>query len=571
MDKPKHSIFRQICLCLSILLLLGNSFLGLLAFKRSESALFKEIQNNVKNIAHLTAINVSGEQFIEIQEGEEDTEEYAAVMDSLVFFRDNADVEYIYTLQRKADGSYIFVVDSDPEEPAAIGDACEATDSMNRVFSEGITLADEETVYDEWGAHVSAYSPIFYNGEVVGAVGVDISANWIDEQINGLRNLLIVICVITYIVSLMVLLAIMSRFKRSMGKLNDKVKELAGGEGDLTKEIDIYSKDEFGMIAANMNEFIRQIRSLVREVAKSGEEILNTGEEVSVTVTDNVRIMSDMNEEIGDISADMKESSVSGTAVSRNLSESAEHMLSFTGRVRNMREMVQKASESAKLASATANGNRADAMKAIDELQRKVKTTSNDAQKIQQVKLIAEEIGKIASQTRMLSLNAQIEAARAGSMGAGFTVVAEQVGALSDEIDGAVAEINQINGEVLSALAAWTEASEEMIRFVEEDVVKAYDAFAALGVEYGETTDTIHEQMTEIGSRTEEIQQSISEISKDVTGIADVINKTAESANHLAASTDRIAESLDALNTATQKNVQSSGKLSEQVHKYRFD
>ena len=135
----------------------------------------------------------------------------------------------------------------------------------------------------------------------------------------------------------------------------------------------------------------------------------------------------------------------------------------------------------------------------------------------------------------------------------------------------AVAEINQINGEVLSALAAWTEASEEMIRFVEEDVVKAYDAFAALGVEYGETTDTIHEQMTEIGSRTEEIQQSISEISKDVTGIADVINKTAESANHLAASTDRIAESLDALNTATQKNVQSSGKLSEQVHKYRFD
>ena len=76
MDKPKHSIFRQICLCLSILLLLGNSFLGLLAFKRSESALFKEIQNNVKNIAHLTAINVSGEQFIEIQEGEEDTEEY---------------------------------------------------------------------------------------------------------------------------------------------------------------------------------------------------------------------------------------------------------------------------------------------------------------------------------------------------------------------------------------------------------------------------------------------------------------------------------------------------------------
>lgn len=570
MDKTKHSVFRQIYVWLSILLLVGNSILGALAFNRSELALFREIQSNVKNIAQLASISVDGETFLAVEEGDEGTEEYAAVIDSLILFRDNADVEYIYTLRKLEDGSYIFVVDSDPEEPAAIGDVCEATDSMNRVFDEGIPLADEETVYDEWGAHVSAYSPIFHNGEVVGAVGVDISANWIDEQISSLRNLLVVICVLTYVASLGVLFVITSKFKRSMGKLNDKVKELAGGEGDLTKEIDIYTKDEFGLIAANMNEFIRQIRSLVSDVAKSGEEILNTGEGVNETVTDNVRIMTEMNEQIGAISADMEESSASGTEVSQNLSESAAQMLSFTKRVKEMQEMVQKANESAKVASATANGNRADALKTIDVLQRKVKATSNDAQKIQQVKQIAEEIGSIASQTRMLSLNAQIEAARAGSMGAGFTVVAEQVGSLSDEIDGAVAEINRINEQVLSALDAWTEASEDMIRFVENDVVKAYDAFASLGEEYGETTDSINVQMTEIGTRSGEIQQNISRISKDVTDIAEIVNKTAESANNLAFSTGKISTSLESLNNATQQNVQSSGKLSDQVNKYKF-
>jgi len=570
MEKSKHSIFNQLFLGLSILLLLGNGILGALAFKRSESALFSQIQSNAKNIAQCAAANVSGEILQEIKEGDEGTDAYAAIIDELALFRDNAELEYIYTLRKTDDGKFLFVVDSDPEEPAAIGDECEYTEALDRAFSDRVTLADDEPFSDEWGIHVSAYSPIIYSDAVVGAVGVDFSANWIEEQTVMLRNIVVVTCVITYVVSLIILFLIMSKFKRSMGKLNSKVKELASGSGDLTKEIDIYTKDEFGTIAANMNAFIRQIRSLVSDVALSTKEILATGEEVNVTVTDNARIMSDMNVEIGDISADMEVSSVSGKEVSQNLSESAERMSSFAQRVKEIQMIVQKANDNAKDASATAKGNRKDALVLIEDLQKKVKTTSSDAQKIQQVRQIAEEIGNIASQTRMLSLNAQIEAARAGSMGAGFTVVAEQVGTLSDEIDAAVAEINEINEQVLSALDAWTEASEEMIRFVSEDVVKAYDAFATLGEEYGETTDTINIQMTEIGTQSAEILKSISDISEDVSNIAATVIKTAESANDLARSTGKISESMELLNATTQKNVQSSGSLSDQVNKYSF-
>ena len=52
----------------------------------------------------------------------------------------------------------------------------------------------------------------------------------------------------------------MSKFTRGINKLNNKVKELASGSGDLTKEIDVYSRDELGEIAGNMNVFIAQIR-----------------------------------------------------------------------------------------------------------------------------------------------------------------------------------------------------------------------------------------------------------------------------------------------------------------------
>ena len=570
MKVRKIGMFNQLFLWLAILLLLGNGVLGIFVYHRSEDALFAQIQSNAKNIAQCAAANVSGNVLRKIEIGEEETEEYAIIIEELAFFRDNVELEYIYTLRQTGEKKFEFVVDSDLEEPASIGDECEFTEALGTTFSKQLTMADEEAFTDEWGTHVSAYSPVFDENTVVGAVGVDISANWIAQQMDDLRNLVIMICIITYIGSLLILQVIMFGFKRSMGKLNDKVKELASGSGDLTKEIDISTGDELEVIANHMNEFIRQVRSLVKSVAQSTATILSTGEDLNTTVNDNTRIMSSMNVEIKDISENMEESSASSQVLSQNLSESAEHISTFAQNVNEIRKMVQQANENAQATSITAKENRSNALSSINVLQEKMRKTSQDAQKIEQIKQIAEEIGKIASQTKMLSLNAQIEAARAGSMGAGFAVVATKVGALSSEIDKAVSQINEINNEVLSAVGALTDASEEMIRFVSEDVVKDYDAFANLGEEYGTTTGTIFVQMAEIGDQSTQISQSISDINAEVQSITSVVAATAESASELAMSTNKIAESLENLKATSKQNALHSENLNGQVKKYTF-
>ena len=570
MKVRKIGMFTQLFLWLALLLLLGNGLLGIFVYNRSETALFTQIQSNAKNIAQCAAANVSGHILKEIEIGEEETKEYATIIEELAFFRDNAELEYIYTLRQVGEKKFEFVVDSDLEEPASIGDECEFTEALGITFSEQMTMADEEAFTDEWGTHVSAYSPVFDENIVVGAVGVDISANWIAEQMEELKNLVILICISTYIASLLILQVIMFGFKRSMNKLNAKVKELASGSGDLTKEIDISTGDELEVIAGNMNEFIRQVRSLVKSVAQSTETILATGEELNLTVNDNTRIMSSMNVEIEDISENMEKSSSSSQLLSQNLSENADHIAVFAQNVNEIRKMVQQANENAQEASITAKENRGNSLHSINRLQEKMRKTSQDAQKIEQIKQIAEEIGKIANQTKMLSLNAQIEAARAGSMGAGFAVVATKVGALSQEIDKAVAQINEINNEVLTAVGALTVASEEMIRFVSEDVVKDYDAFANLGEEYGTTTSTIFEQMAEIGQQSVQISQHISDINAEVQSITSVVSATAESANELALSTNQIVESLENLKSTSQQNTLHSEQLNGQVKKYTF-
>jgi len=569
MKTRKIGIFAQLFLWLAVLLLLGNSLLGFFAYSRSKTALFRQIQSNAKNVAQCAAMSVSGDLLRTIKEGDEGSDTYNCVLEELALFRDNAEIEYIYTL-RQVGESYVFVVDSDPEEPADIGEECELTDGLYMAFTEAVTAADEEPFTDEWGSHLSAYSPVFDGAEVVGAVGVDFSANWIEEQMLSLRNLVLVICLATYVISMVILGLLMMKFKKGMSKLNDKVMELAGGSGDLTKEIDITTGDELEVIAGNMNAFLQQVRELIKEVAQSTEEILATGEEMSVTVNENTRIMNVMNSEIADITGNMEQSAASSKELSENLAESAEQIIKFAQDVEEIRENVRKANESAQASAAKAKENRKNAMEYIAVMQERMRKTGKDMQKIEQVRKIAEEIGAIASQTRMLSLNAQIEAARAGEMGAGFAVVATEVGNLSNDIDASVTEINTINGQVLEAVGTLTDVLEEMVRFVSEDVAKDYDSFAGLGEEYGTTTEVIRQQMQEIGSQSAHISKEIMEVNESVQQITATVTETAESANDIAASTGQIAESLERLSSTSQMNSNHSSKLNEQVTKYTF-
>lgn len=569
MKVRKISIFNQLFILLALLLLFGNGALGLTVYNRTESALFKQIQSNVMNIAQCASANISGDIFANINVGDEDTEEYAQIIDELALFRDNSELEYIYTL-RKVGEEFIFVVDSDLEEPAAIGDECEYTEALGTVYDDMVTLADDAPFSDEWGTHISAYSPIVYDEVVVGAVGVDISANWVEEQMLALRNLVIGLCLVIYIISLFILTLLMLKFKRNIKKLNDKVKELASGSGDLTKEIDIHTGDEFEVIADNMNSFIKQIRKLIAEVSSSVATLIQSSDELNDTIDNNNMIMSSMNLEIESISANMEECSASSKILSENLSENAQKIALFTTEVREICNLVQVANENAQKTSDIAKNNRRNALASIDLLQEKLQLSSIGMQKISRVQEIADEILHIASQTRMLSLNAQIEAARAGTMGTGFAVVATEVGKLSNEIDNAVSEINEINNQIISASEDITNISNEMIRFVSEEVVSDYDAFVNLGKEYGNTTSDIRNQMVKIGEQSIQISKNISDIDVGIKDIATSVSTTAKGANDLALSTDSISESMKNLDDSSKRNTLHSTQLNEQIKNYMY-
>ena len=120
----------------------------------------------------------------------------------------------------------------------------------------------------------------------------------------------------------------------------------------------------------------------------------------------------------------------------------------------------------------------------------------------------------ISSQTSLLALNANIEAARAGEAGRGFAVVATEIGSLASQTADTVTNINAIVGEVNEVVSRMADTLTESMSFLENVVIKDYEQFEEVSVQYREDATTFKGSMADI-------EHSISTLTKAIDGVAD--------------------------------------------------
>lgn len=552
----------------SIVVLIGNITLGVITYNKSKSMVFKEVKNNAINIASCGSGAVDGEAFAKITEESIEDDDYNKVYDALALFRDNAEIEYIYSFKVE-EGSPYYIVDVDEEEPADYGEELDMSDGIEGAMH-GEATADSEPMVDEWGTHISAYAPIYYEDDIVGYVGVDLNMSVVQKKIDDIRNIIILVCVCSYVLAFVVILFFYAKLSSSFKKLNGKILDLTDGSGDLTKDVNINSGDEFETIAANINTFVHEIRELVAGV----NEIL-AGLQVNVdvlndSVSENTVILTNMDEQVVSISTNMEECSASCDVACNNLQNVSSAIEAFAVEVGEIHEMATRSNTSANEAENDIHSKKLESTKEIEELQLKMSQASEEASKINEVREIAERITAIASQTRMLSLNAQIEAARAGEQGAGFAVVATQVGELSNEIEKAVAEINRINSEVTQAMEIIVQNSDEISRFMDQRVLKDYDAFVDLGKEYGSSTMDIRIVLDKLRGKSNELSVMIKSIYEGVNDINLAVAESANNAVGLASDSSEVADKTNGLNELSQRNAKEAMNLKNKISKYQF-
>ena len=328
-------------------------------------------------------------------------------------------------------------------------------------------------------------------------------------------------------------------------------------EGDFSKEINYPYQDEIGQIAKSMEKVVERIRSIIQDLAGKLEQIAkgnfsfefwNTqlyNGEYEPLLNSLYDILDDLNVTMGEIqnSSHMVNSSamqVSGSA--QSLSQGAtEQASSIEELSATMNDISVKIKETAEM-SQHASGLSKETGSAVGTSNQKMNEMSRAMQDIteksQEISKIIKTIDDIAFQTNILSLNAAIEAARAGAAGKGFAVVADEVGNLAQKSAKAAQNTSSLIEETIEAVnkgARITEETAESLSVVSQK------------------TEKINGIITSISSASEEEAEGIKQLTTGLDQISSVVQSNTATAEESAAASQELSGQADRLNALLEK------------------
>lgn len=568
MKTRRISIGKRLALFIIAIVLICTLGGSLNLYFQEKENLMNQIRENASNLTQCAASQINPKTFMAIEEGMEDSPEFEEVKNVLATYRDNSNIKFIYSMRMVGD-QIQFVVDTDEEEPADIGEAYESLEGIVEAFS-GTTSTDKEITKDEWGSFISAYSPIYDGNKVIGIVGADISAEQIDALLKISRTKMLLSFIVYLVLGSVGALIISRGISKNLKELNDNILDIAEGNGDLTKETHIHSGDELEVIGENVNKIIEQFRLMAQTISDVSGRIDGNSNVLDENVKNNIFTIADLNDNITGLSANMQECSAGASIVSENLSMVVSNMENLNNLVREICVVTEDAKHEAKKTIAIAQSRKENTENQIQMITENMNVAVKDAGKIVMVKQMSDKIRAIADRTKILALNASIEAARAGEMGKGFAVVASEVGVLSQGITKTVQDIYDISDEVTQAVERLVKEAENIQAFIQTDVINDYQLLADLGQQYGLNVETIDEKVDTISVTSDQVANAIGTVRGNMEEIERSVAESTQSISDVNLSSESVNNNIRDLHQISGQNRDYVGKLIEKVEQYQF-
>ncbi|GAB6099903.1 methyl-accepting chemotaxis protein [Halanaerocella petrolearia] len=328
----------------------------------------------------------------------------------------------------------------------------------------------------------------------------------------SIRNLAI-IGFINFVVALLIAFIITKSIVNPLDILRQELEKLANNGGDLTQEIKVETKDEIGDLATVVNQFLSNLRKMIKEVKDSAQQTLSTCQELNASSEETSASIEEVSASVEELTATIESTNESSSQISDNASRVND--LADNGLMKM--DATQEEME-----------------ETMDYSQESIKNINQLSQVAEEIIGIVDIISNIAEQTNLLALNAAIEAARAGEHGQGFAVVAEEIRSLAEETQSSTENIK----ELVSRLDSQTketidviEDSNEQIKAGAEIVDEAEESFATITERIKVVVEQINQSdraMKEIASGSDEISSATEEQS---AAMEQITNSTQELAN----------------------------------------
>lgn len=376
---------------------------------------------------------------------------------------------------------------------------------------------------------------------------------------------------------------------KPMTKVTNILKDLAEGEGDLTKRLNFKSNDELGVISNLVDTFIEKLHVTVtgivgginelastsqqllhnsrdteqaaETVAKAIEQVASGANNQSKNLTDAAQTVGQVSQAIDQIAAGANEQSTNvlmTTEMVADMSAKIDQMVKGMNRVKDVSENNGKIAENGgKSVERTVKGM-LQVKEAVFETASKINELGEQSQKIGE---IIQVIDDIADQTNLLALNAAIEAARAGEHGKGFAVVADEVRKLAERSGKATKEIAQLINDIQRGTKVAVDSMDVGTKEVEEGVVLAKEAGKSLS-EIVEGVKAANQQVNQIMSIISDLHNSSQKVNQAVSNVAAITEENSASTQEMAASTDQVNNSIQNIAAIAEESAAAAEEVS---------
>lgn len=414
--------------------------------------------------------------------------------------------------------------------------------------------------------------------------------------LNTMTFRIVTTIVVTVILAVVICLFVITVSLKPLTVVRNAITEIASGNADLTRRIEVTSKDEIGGTVEGFNTFTTKLQTIVRGIKGSKTELEEAGEDLAASTEDTASSITQIIANIDSVHHQISNQSNSVTETAGAVNEIASNIESLENMIENQSRSVSQASSAVEemIGNIASVNQSVEKMAAsFEELQKQAQAGSSKQQdvneRIEQIEAQSEmlqeanqAIAAIAEQTNLLAMNAAIEAAHAGDAGKGFSVVADEIRKLSETstqqsktIGDQLNSIKESIGTVVSASAESSAAFMTVSRRIQDTDQLVRQIKAAMDEQNTgsrQITDALHvmnDSTSEVRTASTEMAEGNKQILHEVQQLQDATTVMKQSMEEMSIGAKKINETGAALSGIAEKMKTSILEIGDQIDQFQ--